>query len=254
MCSPYKTQNMDSHINETNNSASFSPPMEELSIVPDEASKAKLPVIFTTALLHEVRNPLTNINMAVEMLAAMNLGEEEKEYLEIILRSSNRINSIVTDLVIEQHSKIDQVEEFSIHHLLDEALLSTADRIRLKSITIIKEYAQVDYKGKMDIEKMKIALINIILNAVDAMDEKTGQLRLITTFIKGRFTLQVKDNGCGISPTSLEHIFKPYFTQKIGGLGIGLAATFHILQVNKILLKVETELNKGTSFFLLFPK
>ena len=105
----------------------------------------------------------------------------------------------------------------------------------------------------MDIEKMKIALINILINAVEAMEEKTGQLCLITTFTGQQFILEIKDNGCGISPASLEHIFKPYFTQKVGGLGVGLAATYSILQVNNITLKVESEVNKGTCFFLEFP-
>lgn len=231
----------------------FTPHMPKPPFVAVNATDRDPSVLFTVALIHEVRNPLTNINMAVEMLSSMVSGEEEKEYLDIILRSSNRINSIVTDLVIQQHSRIDMVEAYSLHQLLDEALTSITDRITLKQITVIKEYAPLDYKAKMDIEKMKIALINIIINAVEAMEEKTGQLRLITTFIGKQFTLEIKDNGCGISPATMEHIFKPYFTQKVGGLGIGLAATYSILQVNNISLKAESEVNKGTSFFLLFP-
>jgi signal transduction histidine kinase len=210
-------------------------------------------VLFTAAHLHEVRNPLTNINMAVEALSSMSHGEEEKIYFDIILRSSNRINSLVTDLIIQQLSTTDKIEEFSLHQLLDEALSAIADRITIKQISVIKEYASLDYKAKMDIEKMKIALTNIIINAVYAMQEKTGQLKLITTLIDKQFTLQIKDNGCGISPASLEHIFKPYFTQKVGGLGVGLAATYSILKVNNITLKVESEVNKGTCFFLEFP-
>ncbi len=228
----------------------FTPTMPEQ---PEDAHHKDPSVLFTAAHLHEVRNPLTNINMAVEALSSMITGEEEKIYFDIILRSSNRINTLVTDLIIQQLSTTDKIEEFSLHQLLDEALSTIADRITLKQISVIKEYAPLDYKAKMDIEKMKIALTNIIINAVYAMQEKTGQLKLITTFIGKQFTLQIKDNGCGISPASLEHIFKPYFTQKVGGLGVGLAATYSILQVNNIKLKVESELNKGTCFFLEFP-
>ncbi len=231
----------------------FTPSMTKQPVMAGDANHDDTAVLFTAAHLHEIRNPLTNINMAVEMLSSIISGEDEKSCLDIILRSSNRINALITHLIIQQHSRIDKVEEFSLHQLLDEALTSITDRITLKQITVIKEYAPLDYKAKMDIEKMKIALINIIINAVEAMEEKTGQLRLITTFIGKQFTLEIKDNGCGISPATMEHIFKPYFTQKVGGLGIGLAATYSILQVNNISLKAESEVNKGTSFFLLFP-
>lgn len=231
----------------------FIPPTPKQQVVAQDANHEEAMVLFTAAHLHEIRNPLTNINMAVEMLSSIISGEDEKSCLDIILRSSNRINTLITHLIVQQHSRIDKVEEFSLHQLLDEALISITDRITLKRITVIKEYAPLDYKAKMDIEKMKIALINILINAVEAMEEKTGQLCLITTFTGQQFILEIKDNGCGISPASLEHIFKPYFTQKVGGLGVGLAATYSILQVNNITLKVESEVNKGTCFFLEFP-
>jgi signal transduction histidine kinase len=100
---------------------------------------------------------------------------------------------------------------------------------------------------------MKIALTNIIVNAIDAMSQK-GELKIITKSIERKYAIQIEDNGCGISREDLKNIFKPYFTNKPGGLGLGLAATCDILQSNHVGVFVESEEGKGTRFILLFDK
>jgi len=227
----------------------FSPPLASLQPAATVVTCVQQP-LFTAALIHEIRNPLTNINLAVEMLNRLTTGEQEKIYLDIILRASTQINALVTDLV----SIVVIRKEHSLHQLLDDVLLVIADRITLKNITVIKEYGVRDFSGTLDCEKINIALTNIIINAIDAMPDKNGQLKLTTSMVNGRFELQINDNGCGISVASLEHIFEPYFTQKIGGLGIGLAATFEILKTNKVNMTVQSEIGTGTTFTLSFAK
>ena len=106
----------------------------------------------------------------------------------------------------------------------------------------------------MDKPKIKIALTNIIINAIDAMPSENGELRVCTKLIKGRYAVSIQDNGCGISKENLPLIFNPYFTNKSGGMGVGLAATNDILQSNNVSVKVESVVGEGTRFILLFEK
>ena len=212
------------------------------------------PAPFLSVLAHEVRNPLTNINLAVEALESMVKDADLKVYFDIILRSSARINGLITQLLTSNLAHMGRGHKYSIHHLLDEVIEMERDRISLKNITVKKEYSLQDCGIVLDKPKMKIALTNIIINAVDAMTPKEGQLTLITKSDNGIPVLQIKDNGCGISKQDLKKIFMTNFSHKPGGLGIGLASTFRILQLNHVGIDVESEEGCGTSFILSFGK
>jgi len=147
-----------------------------------------------------------------------------------------------------------QVEKHSIHQLLDEVLEMAGDRMRLKKIAVWKDYASNDCKIELNRVKMLIGLTNIIVNAIDSMTPGKGELKLVTKSIEGSYVIQIEDNGCGISKENLKNIFKPYFTNKAGGLGIGLATTYNILRSNNVGVHVESEEGKGTRFILAFEE
>lgn len=202
------------------------------------------------ALAHEVRNPLTNINLSVEMLRAAVQDNDLKIYIDIIMRSSKKINDLINELLTTQ-GKV-RAEKYSVHQLLHEVVESANDRIKLKNITVTKEFDPEDRRTVMDRSQLKIALSNIIINAIDAMPSGNARLDLVSKSIGSSFMLLIKDNGCGISGEDLKNIFKPYFTTKPGGLGVGLATTYDILRANHVRVNVESEVGKGTSFILLF--
>jgi signal transduction histidine kinase len=209
---------------------------------------------FASALAHEMRDPLSTIKLAGEMLRSMIRDDNQKIFLDIILRGSGRINEILTDLLTSIQTEEIESEKHLIHQLLDEALEMSEDRISLKNITVRKDYAPQDCKIILNRPKMKIALTNIIINAIDAMTPGKGELKLSTKSIGGKYVIQIEDNGCGISKENLKYIFKPYFTNKQGGLGIGLATTSDILWSNHVEVNVESEEGEGTRFILLFDK
>jgi signal transduction histidine kinase len=198
---------------------------------------------------------LSTISLAVQMLKSMISDNYQKIYLDIILRGATRINDIVTDLLISPLPTGEiQLEKYSIHQLLNEVLVMAEDRIMFKKITIIKEYAAQDCSIAMNRQKMKIALTNIIINAIDAMAAENGQLKLVTKSINGRWVIEIEDNGTGISKKNLKTIFKPYFTDKPGGMGLGLSTTLDILHSNHASADVESEVGKGTRFILSFDR
>ena len=209
---------------------------------------------FTSALAHEIRNPLASINLAVQMLKSLISDEHQKTYLDIILRSSGRVSNIVADFLTHSRGVEMQREKHSIHQLLDEVLSMTEDRIILKNITVSKDYANKDCKIVMNRPKMKIALTNIVINAIEAMSSEKGQLTLATKSMDSKYVIEIEDNGTGISENDLKSIFQPYFSRKAGGMGLGLSTTLDILSSNYVRLDVQSEEGRGTRFMLFFDK
>jgi len=209
---------------------------------------------FVSVLVHELRNPLTNIILTVQLLESKILDDNDRMYMDIIKRSSLKINELINDLLKGQQKQEIETEKYSIHQLLDEVIEMASDKIMLKNIVVKRNYAPYDLKIKMDMPKIKIALTNIIINAIDAMGSENGELKLSTKLIKGRWAVSIHDNGCGISKENLPFIFDPYFTNKPGGVGVGLAATNDILRTNQVGVKVESVIGEGTRFILLFEK
>ena len=212
----------------------------------------KEPDQFASALAHEVRNPLATINLAVQMLKSPIKVLDHKLYLDIIMNASGQINDLITELLISRQPGAMQPGKYSIHQLLDEALAMTEDRILLKKITVRKDYTTLDCKILVNKQKIMIALTNIIINAVDAMPSEKGELKLTTKSINGKCVIEIKDNGIGISKGNLKNLFTPYFTDKAGGMGLGLSTTIDILKENHGTVDVQSEEGKGTRFVLSF--
>jgi signal transduction histidine kinase len=211
-------------------------------------------VQFSAALAHEIRNPITNINLSVDLLRAMLPDSTSKTYLDIIARGTIRINDLVTKLLHQKQESLVSEEGFFMHKILDEALQLAEDRIRLKQITVLKNYAQEDCRIILHRSKIKISLVNIILNAIDAMEAGKGRLKLSTRSTSDKYIIEVQDNGCGISKENLKHIFKPFYSSKPNGLGVGLSATYALLQSDHVDIAVKSTEGKGTFFILTFQR
>ena len=232
----------------------IAPPLSKPFKLLSPAILVQQPAEFASALAHEVRNPLTNINLAVEMLHAGNLDHEQKLYLDMIIRASERINALVSDLLTSFRTTERQPETHCIHEMLEEVLSSTLDRLSLKNISVLKEYTTLDCRVSVNKQKIKIALTNIIINAIDAMPSQEGQLKLVTKCMNDKCIIEIGDNGAGISKNNLEKIFNPYFTNKPGGMGLGLSTTLETLKSDHATVVVKSEEGRGTRFILSFDR
>ncbi len=209
-------------------------------------------VQFAPALAHEIRNPLSNINLAVDMLQAIIAEEEVKLYLDIILRASTRVNELINDLLLHhQHTKA-QPEICCVKELLNEVPFMNADRLMLKNIRVTKSYAPDNCSILADKQKIRIALTNIIINAIEAMEAENGQLKLSVKLINAKCIIEIEDNGTGMSMNNLQQIFKPYFSRKESGMGLGLSTTIETLSANRVKVAVQSEEGIGTRFILSF--
>jgi C4-dicarboxylate-specific signal transduction histidine kinase len=105
-----------------------------------------------------------------------------------------------------------------------------------------------------DKNKLIIALTNILINAVEAMEINEGKLSIALANSPDAYTLSIRDNGRGIPKDYLSKLFDPFFTLKKNGMGLGLTASYSIIQSHKTLMQVESTEGEGTHFLISFNK
>lgn len=206
-------------------------------------------------LAHEVRNPLNNINLSVEQLLEQIRDDDAQTYLEIVQRNGKRIGDLITELLNSARlSSQVNLSKASLQSVMDNAISAATDRITLKHIELIVSYPKSQLYALVDEEKLKLAFLNIIINAVEAMEERTGKLHISINANDDNNEVQITDNGCGISEESMQRLFEPYFTSKRNGMGLGLASTLNIIQSHNAHIDVKSEPGKGTTFIITFKK
>lgn len=214
----------------------------------------KLALQFASGLAHEIRNPLGNIHLAVEMIEAINADKGQRIYLDIIMRSTERINKVIADLLTSTIVHEVEMEEESVHDLLDEVLFIMKDRILLKNIEVRKDYCSGNCIIKINRAQVIIAITNIVINAIDAMDESNGLLILVTSSIHEICIVEISDNGIGIPEENIKNIFIPLFTSKPTGMGFGLSTSKELLDYNGAEICVTSKTGDGTRFIVFFEQ
>ena len=203
-------------------------------------------------IAHEVRNPLTNISLATEQLQEMATHHSDSTMLlDMISRNANRINLLVSDLLNATRFVQLEFTEIDINELAEETLELAKDRIELKQIMVEKEYSDELCKVSVDTEKMKLALLNIIVNAIEAMEKNNGILQLKTKKQGNKCLIEIKDNGVGMDEDTLQKLFEPYFTAKQKGSGLGLTNTQNIILNHGGNIKVYSKPGHGSTFIVM---
>lgn len=222
--------------------------LEELKSVEKFTSTGRI----ARTIAHEVRNPLTNISLASEQLKDFAKNNPESELLlDMISRNATRINSLVSDLL--NSTRFAQLEYTAgdINELLDETLELAEDRIELNKIRVEKDYQSGIGEILMDREKMKLAFLNIIVNAIEAMPQEKGVLQIVTRKAGEKCIIEVNDNGTGMDDDMLQKLFEPYFTGKAKGNGLGLTNTQNIILNHKGNINVRSQKGAGSSFVVM---
>ncbi|HRG90838.1 MAG TPA: ATP-binding protein, partial [Chitinophagales bacterium] len=131
-------------------------------------------------------------------------------------------------------------------------LAMAKDRLQLKGIQLVENYTpNITTIG--DAGKLQTALLNIIINAVEAMEENKGRLQIETLSNADTLVIKISDNGCGISPENISLLFQPYFTGKKNGVGLGLATTHNYIHAHNGSIEVESVAGSGSTFTVKLP-
>lgn len=221
-----------------------------------QAEQFNLSARMARIIAHEVRNPLSNITLASDFILEGDVEEGSDLHVNaaIIARNAKRISNLIDGLLNSTKSTDLKIEPFTPTEILEIALNACRDRLTLKGVGVDTRGCQTDAKMQGDREKMVIVLVNIITNAIEAMDGvDEPRLTASCDCENDQIRLTIADNGKGMEPETLKKLFTPFFTSRHGGMGLGLSAVNHLVKQHKGKIEVESELGKGTTFHLLFP-
>lgn len=205
---------------------------------------------------HEVRNPLTNIVLATEELRATceSPRDDNMDLFTMVSRNVNRINTLIDDLLNSTKMLEINRENVGGNDLVQAALKQCKDRLHLRQIALFESGLEQNTPVHVDIEKFKIVLVNIIINATEALSAVDKPWLKIHFETQNEFhEIQIQDNGCGMSKETIEKIFEPFYTGRRGGLGLGMTNVKNILGQHNAILKVESKEGVGSTFTIKLP-
>lgn len=201
------------------------------------------------SIAHEVRNPLTNINLSLEQMTSdMPEDSSDRIYSEIIKRNSDRINNLITELLNSAKPTKVELLPVVLDDFIPKVLELAKDRIKLKYVELKLSLNTKPNRALIDEEQLKIAVLNIIINAIEAMEDQKGILTIETKVDRNYLLIEISDNGEGIGKDKLNNLFDAFYTGKRTGMGLGLTTTQNIINAHNATIGVESELNVGTKF------
>ena len=220
---------------------------------------------FVANVSHELKTPVTSIKGFIETLLEGNVSkpEDAQRFLEIIARQTNRLNSIIDDLLvlsrIEQQSEHQQVifEPARIRPIL-EAAAGLCEIASVAKDIVIDIDCPDELEACINASLLEQAIVNLVDNAIKYSNPGSG-IRIEAEQDETHTRIRVCDHGCGIAKEHCERLFERFYrvdkarSRKLGGTGLGLAIVKHIAQSHKGTVTVESTLGKGSTFTLELP-
>ncbi len=209
---------------------------------------------------HEIRNPLAGIAGAIEIITKdFPKDHPDREVLEDLRQEVHRIEKVLNDLLLYARPKRPQFGLSDLKETVARTLHLAGQQTGSKHVEFSIHIPSELPAFRMDPEQLHQVLLNLVLNGIQAIDRE-GR---ITIAAKARSSvdgprpdwveISVSDTGAGIPPESLERIFRPFFTTKRGGTGLGLSLCRRIISQHGGTLTAESELGKGSRFLIRLP-
>jgi len=209
-------------------------------------------------LAHEMRNPLASITGSIQLLGqTANMEETDKRLMQIIMRGKDRLDNFVRDFLLLARPVPEVREPVRVDDVAEEVM----ENLKMSNewtegVKIVKTFSG-ENKAFANKEQIRQIMQNLILNAVQAMEE-TGNLLLEIKTVnledgKDYAAIKVTDDGCGIEEKDLKNVFEPFFTNKEKGTGLGLAIVSRIVDGYGGRLKIESQINLGTTVTVWLP-
>lgn len=211
----------------------------------------------SASIAHEIRNPLTSIRGFIQLLRPhlMRLGKDE--YARIILTEIDRANDIIYEFLNSSKPSAPQTTIIPVASLLKEVVLLTESEALMKGCQLILHHTErVPSFISVDVKQIKQVILNLIKNALDAIDvheHNTGMIEIGLKQSEKQVNIFISDNGGGMDQNTLNHLFNPFFTTKEGGTGLGLSVSYRIIKNHGGSIAVESQVGIGTEFVITLP-
>jgi len=205
--------------------------------------------LMTLAMADRVRNPATVIGyIGKKMLERKDISKEFRENLINIIDETKKLQNIVSDF----HNILKSRESKFSYEDINEVIKSVLPAIEKKDMELIVNLSEQPLKINMQKSLLKVAISLLIRNSVEALPEN-GRISIETYQDKDNVVLKISDSGHGMTQEVIDKIFEPFFSTKKYGFGMGLPLVKQVVSEHLGEIKVESEVNKGTTFHLLFP-
>lgn len=211
----------------------------------------------STAIAHEIRNPLVSIGgFARRLHRALPPDASERKYSQTIMKEVQRLEKILSHILTYTQEEPLALKELDLREVMEESLSMMSEWIRKEGILLTKEYSENIPKVKGDYYQLKHAFFNLISNAYESMNGK-GKLsiRIHPLLHNGSSSVrvEVEDTGTGIAPESLHNIFNPFYSTKDNRLGLGLSILHRVVTFHRGQIEVNNHPGRGVAFLLTFP-
>ena len=238
--------------------------VREMEIAVEESRRAEsIRKEFVANVSHELKTPLTSISGFIETLQAGAAEDPEirTKFIDIIAIETSRLKRLIEDLLVlsEIENKKDAEERvFDVRNAVESTVLALEPLAEDKHIDIVTKIDEgISITGSVD--RFRQMLVNLIENAIKYSDD--GSHVWVSAEDDGQHvTVSVKDEGIGIAPEHHDRLFERFYrvdksrSKKVGGTGLGLSIVKHIAVLFGAKLKVESEVGKGSTFFVIFDK
>jgi signal transduction histidine kinase len=208
------------------------------------------------SIAHEIKNPLISIQGFAKRIEGASDPEKIREYASFIEKESQRLSAVLLRLLDFSHMSEPEKERLDLNGIVDDTVLFTEHHLtQFKHIALTLEKRDNLPQVYADRIHLQQALLNIMMNAAQAMPE--GGPLIIRTGVRAPdlVWLSVTDKGTGIETENLEKIFDPFYTtkEKGTGTGLGLSLTKKLVEANKGRIEVESVKGQGSTFRILLP-
>jgi signal transduction histidine kinase len=203
----------------------------------------------TAAITHEVRNPLTALKGFTQLQQEKH--PDDTEYYAIMLKEIDRINGIVDDLLVLGNPKKSEFQKNSMAEIINHVIGMMTQQAKKQNVNIIVNISKRLPKVYCNDGQMKQVLINVIKNAIEAMQEGGNITITAKPDENSSVLIDIKDEGCGIDEPELEKLCRAFYTTKENGTGLGLMVTKRIIEEHRGQMQIYSEKGKGTTVRLL---
>lgn len=212
----------------------------------------------SASIAHEIRNPITAAKSLVQQMGEEPNSADQVEYARVAVAELERVEKSISHLLRFAREEEIHIESVVMEDVLESALETFRDRASRGEIKIHRQY---DVEGRLDgdAEQLRRVIINLVGNAIDALEETREGGREIhvsmgENLAGSEIWVRVSDNGSGIDAANLNQIFDPFYTSRNEGNGLGLAMCRKIVDTHGGSIEVDSTRGEGTEFVLVFPK
>jgi PAS domain S-box-containing protein len=208
----------------------------------------------TSGVAHEVKNPINAIVVHLEVLRQKmkEIDPDTRRHVDVISSEIQRLDRVVQTLVDFTRPVELRLSDMDLRKVVEDVVILASPAAEKHNVRIEREPSQEALPVRIDVDLVKQAVLNIVLNGVQAMPNG-GTLRLTVERDGDGALISVRDQGAGIPDNIRDKIFNLYFTTKSGGSGIGLAMAYRVVQLHHGSVEFSTIIDHGTTFYLRFP-